>query len=601
MPAGLVDSGLSSLSTFAIGLFAIHFLTNRQLGAYALFLSAYLLSAVIPAMGVFTPAEVAAVALERPDRPAVLRQSMPIGAPVAVLSALIVCPAALLVPTGVAFSTRVAFAVTAAVLSAVSPVQDHVRRVLHQGGRSWAAALVSSVQLVVVAATLTALWAGGVGRPWVPFTALAVGNAVSLMTGVALARSAGEHRLGLSLARVLRSGVWLLSGSGFRFFAAFASIAIVTARVGAAPAGYAEAARVLAQPVTVLAIGMLSVFSPDIMAAAQRRESARVHRLAMGYIGVAALAALVWIVIVTPNWSVSPLHRLFASAYIVKGLLPLVVIAETSGYAALGYAAAVVGGRRERASAARDVLSGITDITVTTLTTSYGAFALVWGGLAGGAVTYAINAWTLRSMFRTQPVSGVPGRPPDTSHQGFTWRTWHVALVALVALVVGAVIGGATGKTTTKTITASPTPTRTGAVSAAASPTTQSTTAAPTTAAPTTPAPPTSPPTTSPAPLPPTTQRIYTASGDSRINTPNFTVPTADWTVAYAYDCTSSANGTSGTFVVTLYKDLRMDAVLVNELSAGKIDSRTVHDGPGTYYLEINTQCSWTVHVVTAP
>src|SRR5258708_755537 len=62
---------------------------------------------------------------------------------------------------------------------------------------------------------------------------------------------------------------------------------------------------------------------------------------------------------------------------------------------------------------------------------------------------------------------GVSRRPPDTSHKGFSWRAWHVALVALVALVVGVVIGGATGKTTTKTITASPPPTRTGAVSAA--------------------------------------------------------------------------------------------------------------------------------------
>ena len=88
-------------------------------------------------------------------------------------------------------------------------------------------------------------------------------------------------------------------------------------------------------------------------------------------------------------------------------------------------------------------------------------------------------------------------------------------------------------------------------------------------------------------------------SGSGIKDTPSFLVPTADWTLAYAFDCT--ATGGTGNFIVTLYRNSQEDTVLVNDLSAGRIDSSTVHDGPGTYYLSINSECTWTIHVVTSP
>jgi hypothetical protein len=103
---------------------------------------------------------------------------------------------------------------------------------------------------------------------------------------------------------------------------------------------------------------------------------------------------------------------------------------------------------------------------------------------------------------------------------------------------------------------------------------------------------------TAPVPSsPPTTELVYSVSGSGIKDTPTFTVPTPDWTLAYAYDCTDF--GGSGNFAVTLYKSGELDTVLVNELGAGKIDASSVHDGPGTYYLGINSECNWTVHVVT--
>jgi hypothetical protein len=405
VPAGLLDSSLSSLATFAIGLFAIHLFTTAELGAYALFFTAFLLAAVVPAMAVFTPLEVGAVGrLDERRRPAVLRRSLRLGVPVAALAAAVICLGTLFVPTGVPLKTRLAFAVTATVLAAISPVQDHVRRVFHQSGRSWDAAHMSAIQVGVVVILLVAMQHEGVSRAWVPFSALALANLISLVVGRTLARSAGAPKLQASVPAVLRRGGWLFGGGVIRWIAAYAAIAIVTASAGANPAGFAEAARVLAQPVTVLAIGILSVFNSELVTAAQRQQRSRLHRLALVYIAAIGLACLAWIAVVTPRWSFSPLPHLFAKAYVIGGLLPLVVLAETSGYAALGYGTALIGGRRERATAVRDVLAAIATVAVTALTTSHGAFALVWGGLAGAVVTYVVNALALRAMLRQSAV-----------------------------------------------------------------------------------------------------------------------------------------------------------------------------------------------------
>jgi len=114
----------------------------------------------------------------------------------------------------------------------------------------------------------------------------------------------------------------------------------------------------------------------------------------------------------------------------------------------------------------------------------------------------------------------------------------------------------------------------------------------------------TTPPTTPPAAAPPGTaaphpQTVYTVSGRGTKVTPNFIVPTTDCNVDYTYDCSNA--GGSGIFAVTLFKGTSEDALLVNEVGAGRTDSSSVHDGPGTYYLSVLSECDWTIKVVTAP
>jgi len=69
------------------------------------------------------------------------------------------------------------------------------------------------------------------------------------------------------------------------------------------------------------------------------------------------------------------------------------------------------------------------------------------------------------------------------------------------------------------------------------------------------------------------------------------------WSLEYAYDC--SRWGSTGNFMVDLYDagSGDLDDVLVNELDTGGTDSTPVYSS-GTHWLEVDSECDWTVRVV---
>src|SRR5665811_1076973 len=88
VPAGLLDSSLSSLATFAIGIMAATQLPLEALGVYSLFFTAFLLATVVPTQLIFLPAEIAALADKDPaGRKAIVRESLPLGLGPSVLAA----------------------------------------------------------------------------------------------------------------------------------------------------------------------------------------------------------------------------------------------------------------------------------------------------------------------------------------------------------------------------------------------------------------------------------------------------------------------------------------------------------------------------------
>ena len=110
-----------------------------------------------------------------------------------------------------------------------------------------------------------------------------------------------------------------------------------------------------------------------------------------------------------------------------------------------------------------------------------------------------------------------------------------------------------------------------------------------------------SPPAASSSPAaaaPAAVRTIATFSGSGIENTPEFTV-TSTWKLDYTFSC--AAFGSSGNFQVFEDGGSDFNGVSVNELSAGQTGSTWAYGDAGTHYLEVNSECSWTVKVIAEP
>ncbi|MGH3206859.1 MAG: hypothetical protein ACRDNO_03780, partial [Trebonia sp.] len=88
---------------------------------------------------------------------------------------------------------------------------------------------------------------------------------------------------------------------------------------------------------------------------------------------------------------------------------------------------------------------------------------------------------------------------------------------------------------------------------------------------------------------------VATFSGSGIKNTPRFTV-SSTWKLAYTYDC-SAMDGT-GNFIVDEDGGADLNGATVDELGAGGSSSTMVYGDAGTHYLQVNSECSWTVKVI---
>ncbi len=107
----------------------------------------------------------------------------------------------------------------------------------------------------------------------------------------------------------------------------------------------------------------------------------------------------------------------------------------------------------------------------------------------------------------------------------------------------------------------------------------------------TTPAPVLQQPTPTPQPI-----TLLDISGSGGKSTQVFTVPSNEWQLGYTYDCSSF--GDQGNFQVYIYNSdgSMSDAQGVNELGKSGSDTEYYHQS-GSYYLEVNSECSWTIKV----
>ena len=179
------------------------------------------------------------------------------------------------------------------------------------------------------------------------------------------------------------------------------------------------------------------------------------------------------------------------------------------------------------------------------------------------------TAWTeqIRSIAGAPPQAPPPYQPAPqpkrTKH-----RKWPWVVAGLIVLII--IVSVATSSGGKKGDTANSGAAQEGATTAS----TATTRAAP--------------------PAAPRTLAVFTGSGTKK--TKKFDVTSDDWTIAYRYDCTSF--GSQGNFQVFVYGDDGMPDVAVNELAAKGTDTTEEHQG-GSFYLEINSECAWTVRVLS--
>lgn len=180
-----------------------------------------------------------------------------------------------------------------------------------------------------------------------------------------------------------------------------------------------------------------------------------------------------------------------------------------------------------------------------------------------------------------------PARALESTRATFTWRLWHVIAAAVVALVVGLAIGGGSGShqaAVDASVTGSTTPIET-TLGLPPSLPTRKPMPAPTAAAP------------APAPQP---TIIYTANGSGSKSTETFNVPSGNWDLRWHYDCSGFVFHT-GNFQVFSHRNGSLSGDIVNQLGPGRSDVEHFHDGHGSFFLQINSECDWNVVVVTSP
>jgi len=416
LPAGVADATLASLAAFAVGLVAANIFEAAELGVYAVFFAAFMLGTMVVYQLVYVPAEVVAANLPAQIRLGVLRRSLLLG----VIPSLIGTGAILLATVATAgiasMDLLVGLTATAWLAALVSPSQDHVRRLLHFRGWSWKAATVSAVQLTVVVCAIIVMALLDVAAAWIPFGALAIANVISLSVALLLS---GAQRLAAAELPILRfrdlarPGRWLLVQAVLPMASAFIAAWMITVLATPEALGYADAARIAAQPILVLGMGLSAVLSPRAMEAAIARGKALANRTVAIHLGMVSLGGLAYLMIAGAPFAWNPMRILVPKAYEVSGLVAATILVNIVIAFLFIVTSELAAARRERLLALVSGLGGIAQV-VTTLTAGVTeSFARPLGLGASNAVRVG-GYWYGRRQF----YSGSSSAPSGTAGRG---------------------------------------------------------------------------------------------------------------------------------------------------------------------------------------
>ena len=404
--AGVLDAGVSSAATFVVGLEATRSLDPDALGAYALAFSVFVLSGFVPAELVFGPTEIAAVDYPRGHQLPLLRVSLVRGAVVSALAAAVTSLWVLIAPADLPRDVLPPLAITCALATFLSPIQDHLRRMLHIAESSWRSVVVATTQMVVAIGGVAAMNVADVPPAWVPFGVLVVANTASLTLGLILILPqllAKGSDIPIHRSRLLRRGRSLLVVGVAPSAAGFVVAWLVTAIAGAATLGYVEAARVVSQPVAVLQTGLGAVLGPRVTRAASVRDRALSAATKRQFERMILLAGVAWALLVAAPAPWNPLPRFLETAYVVTGLVAASIAAFTVMSLPFGRRFELYGARLEKLAARAEVEGNLLRLATVPLVAVIGAFAVPLGLAILGVVRWVRPARWISDYYAHGP------------------------------------------------------------------------------------------------------------------------------------------------------------------------------------------------------
>lgn len=395
---GLADAATGSLSTFLVGLYAARYLPVEEVGLFAVFFTAFVFIGVIPAELVLAPHELHSVKFATAERLRLLHHSVWRGVGTGLLAATFVIPFTVLTVQAPGASAIVPLALTAGVASSLSPVQDHIRRMAHLGGVSWVAASTSAVQLAAVAMGVVLLHGSGINRLWIPFGTLAAANVISGVIGTAwcLRRALPTRLSRMSGRSLVDAGGWLLVAGMAPLLVGLLVNVGMSRVVGLRALGQAEAARLIAQPVLVLGLGLMGVMGPRFLETRRDGDNDRALRLRRQYLStLGAIVPLYLAVVALPGWW-NPLSWLIPAAYQLPGLAALQVGAFLIAASANALRYELTGSGLIRRFAFVETRAAAVRLGTTFAAAPIGAYAIPAGMLLGYSMSYLTGSAAIR-------------------------------------------------------------------------------------------------------------------------------------------------------------------------------------------------------------
>lgn len=402
LPAGIADAGLASLATFGAGLSAAILFEPADLGVYGLFFAAFGLGVVLPWDLILVPAEVNAVSYPPADRMRRAPESLKMGLRMSLVGSSAMFVAAFFSRSLTDPAVIWGLVITGIVATTLSPLQDHMRRLLHIADMSWRAAATSGVQCLGVAVSLAVMLALDAPVALMPFGSLAFANAISLTAAIIMGDVTHQKPLDAPLRfwALAKEGKWLLAQALVPSVAHFAVAAIIAALAGAEALGYAEAARIVAQPVLVFATGLTAVLSPRTMRAAMDHDRAAALQVRRLYLMLVFLGGAVYLMAASTDWLFNPMGYLVPVAYVVPGLVGVTVVANLTGAAMYLDIGELLGAKMAKPMALISMVTSPILVLVAGTAAVTEAFARPLGMIARNLVEIGWYRLTIRGYYR---------------------------------------------------------------------------------------------------------------------------------------------------------------------------------------------------------